>query len=413
MTIQRGVALIAAAAFCRSLAIGLMGVTLGIELARSGYDALRIGLVIAAGLAGSAAATLVTSFHADRLGRRRTLLSLSLLSAGGGAGFAVSGGFGWLMAVAFFGMVNGMGRDRGAAFALEQAVIPQAVSAVRRTLALSWYNLVIDSGHALGALGGALPTVLERVWALSPATAYREMFGLYAALYGASAVLYSLLGGDVELGATGAAKRRVPLTPQSRRRVAGLAGLFGLDAFGGGLLGDALISYWFFRRFGIPAAAVGPLFFGVHALNSLSYLAAAWLARRIGLVNTIVFTHLPSSLLLIAVPLAPSFGWAAALYLARAALVEMDVPTRQSFVVAVVRPEERVFASGVTNLTRNVAWMAGPGLAGWLMQEVSLGAPLLVGGGFKIAHDLLLWAAFRSVKPPEEAGGTRANEGKA
>lgn len=403
MAIQRNVAVIGAAAFCRSLAIGLMGVTLGIELARSGYDAARIGIIIAAGLAGSAVATLLSSFHADRWGRRRTLVTLSLLSAGGGAGFAASGHYPWLLAVAFFGMVNGMGRDRGAAFALEQAVIPQGVAATRRTLALSWYNLVIDAGHALGALGAVLPTALERIWSVSPAVAYRDMFGLYAALYGASALVYLWLGAGAELPQEGAARRRIPLAPESRRIVAGLAGLFGLDAFGGGLLSDALISLWFFRRFGISAAAVGPLFFGVHALNSLSYLGAAWLARRIGLIDTIVFTHLPSSLFLIAVPLAPSFGWAAALYLARAALVEMDVPTRQSFVVAVVKPGERTFATGVTNLTRNVAWMAGPGLAGWLMQQVSLGAPLFLGGGLKIAHDLLLWTAFRRVKPPEEA----------
>jgi predicted MFS family arabinose efflux permease len=299
-------------------------------------------------------------------------------------------------------MLNGMGRDRGAAFALEQALIPQTVTAQRRTLALSWYNVVIDSGHALGALAGVLPVFLQHAWSFSPQAAYRSMFALYAVLYLLAAAFYLRLGADIELAPSAAPRPRAPLTPESRRIVAGLAALFSLDAFGGGMLSDALISYWFFLRFGISAAMVGPLFFGVHVLNSLSYFGAAWLARRIGLVNTIVFTHLPSSLFLIAVPFAPSFPWAAGLYLARAALVEMDVPTRQSYVVAVVRPEERVFASGVTNLTRNVAWMAGPGLAGWLMQQLSLGAPLFFGGAFKILHDLFLWSSFRHIKPPEE-----------
>ena len=165
---------------------------------------------------------------------------------------------------------------------------------------------------------------------------------------------------------------------------------------------DALVAYWFFRRFGIAEQDLGMVFFVVHILNAGSHVGAAWLARRIGLVNTMIFTHLPSSLFLMAVPFAPSFKWAVVLFLCREALVEMDVPTRQSYVAALVKPYERTFASGITNLARNVFWAVGSSVAGITMQVFTFSAPLLVGGGAKVTYDLLLYRSFRAVKPPEE-----------
>jgi predicted MFS family arabinose efflux permease len=184
-----------------------------------------------------------------------------------------------------------------------------------------------------------------------------------------------------------------------------LALLFGLDSIGGGFLNSALISYWFFRQYGTSEATLALLFFSARVLNALSHLAAAWLAKRIGLLNTMVWTHLPSSLFLIAAPASPNAAIAAALFLAREALVEMDVPTRQSYVMAVVKPNERTFASGVTNVTRNVAWAVGPSVAGVVMQHVALAGPLLIGGVLKIGYDLLLYRAFRQIRPPEEKTG--------
>src|SRR5262249_40482695 len=195
---------------------------------------------------------------------------------------------------------------------------------------------------------------------------------------------------------------RTKIAPQSKRIVQKLTALFSLDAFGGGFLTDALVAYWFFRRFGIGEESLGFVFFAVHVLNALSHLGAAWLAGRIGLVKTMVFTHLPSSLFLIAVPFAPSFKVAILLFLCREALVEMDVPTRQSYVAAVVLPNERVFASGFTNLARNVFWAAGSGIAGLVMQNLAFSAPLVIGGGMKITYDLVLYRAFRKLRPPEE-----------
>ena len=401
MAAWRDLALLFAAAFARAIGVGLTGVLLGIYLSRLGFSATAIGAVVASGLAGVAAGTLTTSFRADRWGHRRTLAVLSLLGAAGGAGLAWTSGLVPLLAVAFLGMVNGMGRDRGPAYALEQAMIPSLVPAEKRTSALAWYTLVQDAGHAVGALAGAAPVLLREWLALDLLSSYRLTFALYAALGLLSAALYLLLSSEIEVTRPESAMPE-KLSPQSRKIVTRLAVLFGLDSLGGGFLTGALVSYWFFRRFGVAEEALGPLFFAVRVANAASYLVAARLARRIGLVNTMVFTHLPSSLLLLAVPLAPTFAWAVAIFLLRECLVEMDVPTRQSYVMAVVAPHERTLASGITNLTRSAAWAAGPSLAGWGMQQVALATPLLAGGALKIIYDLLLYFSFRRLRPPEE-----------
>jgi len=195
---------------------------------------------------------------------------------------------------------------------------------------------------------------------------------------------------------------RRPLSPASKSVVTRFAALSGLDSLGGGFLTTAFLSYWFFRRFGVDEALLGPLFFLVRMLNGLSHLGAAGLARRIGLVRTMVWTHLPSSVLLLTVPIAPNLPVAILLFLIRESLVEMDVPTRQSYLVAIVPPEERIRAAGITNLTRSTAWAVAPLLGGSLAQTVSLSAPLILGAGIKIVYDVLLYRAFRHVKPPEE-----------
>jgi predicted MFS family arabinose efflux permease len=184
--------------------------------------------------------------------------------------------------------------------------------------------------------------------------------------------------------------------------VRALAALFALDSLGGGFLGSALVAYWFFERYGLSEEQIAALFFAARGLNAVSHLGAAWLAGRIGLVNTMVFTHLPSSVFLMAAPAAPAPGLAAGLFLAREGLVEMDVPTRQSYVLAIVRPEERTYASGITNLTRNLGWAAGPFIAGAVMQHVALAGPLLIGGSLKILYDVLLYRSFKNVKEPEQ-----------
>lgn len=393
--------LIYGAALLRSLGIGLLGVLLGIVLFRAGASSLRIGLVIATGIAGGAAATTVISFYGDMLGRRRALTVLSLLAALGGIGLALMPGFSILLAIAFAGMLNGTGTDRGAVFALEQAVLPGLVSDSHRTWTLSWYNVILDGGSAVGALAAGLPFLLQRWLALDRAPSCSNIFFGYAVLNLLSGILYLFLSQQIEVART-RQQALQSVSPQAKRIVFKLAALFSMDSLGGGFLTDALVAYWFFRRFGVPEHSLGLLFFVVHLLNAGSHLGAAWLAKQFGLLNTMVFTHLPSSVFLMAAALAPSFRLAILFFLLREALVEMDVPTRQSYVAAVVRPEERTFASGITNLARNVCWAVGSSLAGVSMQSIAFSAPLLAGGGLKISYDVLLWRAFRHFQPPEE-----------
>ena len=399
---RRNLALIYTATFLRSLGIGLLSVVLGVYLARIGFSATKVGVTVAYGLAGGIVATLLVTYRADRLGRRRTLIALALLSAVGGLGLAFFKTVPEIFAIAFLGMVNGTGSDRGPAYALEQATVPGVVAAERRTSALAWYSLLLDSGHALGALAGGLPILLGHRFGLDLAAAYRITFGAYLSVNALCVPLYLLLSREAEVSATPSAAAAPAVSPETKKVVGRLARLFALDALGGGFLIDALVSYWFFRRFGRSEAQLGVLFFIVHILNALSYLVAARLARRIGLLKTMVFTHIPSSLFLIAVPFAPTATWAMALFLARESLVEMDVPTRQSYVMAVVQPQERTYASGITNLTRNLAWAVGSSFAGVVMQYLALAAPMVLGGSVKILYDGLLYRAFRHLKPPEE-----------
>jgi MFS family permease len=400
---ERDALLIYGAGFVRSATVSLVGVTLAIHLADVGFSITQIGLLIGVGLAGSSLATVVVSLRGDAWGRRRMLVALTLLSAAGYLALARGASAAALVPFAFVGMLNGMGRDRGAASALEQAILPETVPDDRRTWALAWYNLVLDVGHALGALAATIPSIVTRVTEVGPEAAHRLAFLVCAAAMLLCVAPYLALSRRIEIGiASTSALPRTPVDPKSKRVITRLALLFGLDSIGGGFLNSALIAYWFFSQYGTSEADLALLFFAARVLNALSHVAAAWLARRIGLVNTMVWTHLPSSVFLILAPASPSAALAAALFLAREALVEMDVPTRQSYVMAVVKPGERTFASGVTNVTRNVAWAVGPSFAGIVMQHVALAGPLIIGGALKISYDLLLYRAFRHVRPPEE-----------
>ena len=401
---SRDAPLIYAAGFMRSATVSLVGVTLAIHLADVGYSTTQIGLLIGVGLAGSSLATVIVSLRGDRWGRKRVLVGLAALSAAGYLALAAFTTASVLVPLAFVGMLNGMGRDRGAASALDQAILPETVPDDRRTWTLAWYNVVLDGGHALGALGATIPTLIMLATSLGPDHAHRVTFLMCACAMLTCVVPYLALSPQTEIGiGRASAPTRAPLHSDSKRVITRLALLFGLDSIGGGFLNSALISYWFFRQYGTSEADLALLFFAARVLNAASHVGAAWLARRIGLLNTMVWTHLPSSLFLIAAPASPTGAIAAALFLAREALVEMDVPTRQSYVMAVVRPDERTFASGVTNVTRNVAWAVGPSFAGFVMQHVALAGPLIIGGALKIGYDLLLYRAFRHVRPPEEA----------
>ena len=349
----------------------------------------------------------MATFGADRWGRRRSLILISALGIAGAIGVALTA-HPWLLGgSALVGMLNGMGRDRGAALILDQAILAAVSTDRQRTRAYAIYNVVQDVGHALGSLAAGLPAFVMADGHKPTAThlsAYQMTLVGYAALLLISLAAYARLSPAVE-PPHGSPGTRV--SPGSWRVLGKLSALFVVDALGGGFLTTTLVSYFFIERFHAAPTLIAALYFVARIANAVSHLGAAWLASRIGLVNTMVFTHIPSSLLLVTVAFAPSFPVAAILFVLRESLVEMDVPTRQSYIMAIVRPEERTIASGITNLVRMAAWAAAPGLAGLFMEQSSLAAPLIAGASLKIVYDVALYFAFRGIKPPEETASTK------
>ncbi len=386
--------LIFSAAAIRSAVTGFLGVGLGLYLAETGVGATRLGFIVGLGLAGNAVGTALVALAGDRADRRLLLLLTSVLSAGGLVLAAAVPTPGFLALAAFVGMLNGMGRDRGAAQTLEQSLLAEPDSVSARTGAYVRYATVQDVAGALGSLGASLPALLAAI-GLAQLRAWQAAFGAAAVLMLLTIAIYLRLPAD-----------RPPARPasagsgpsaDSRRRIAALAGLFSLDSLGGGFLASSILAYWFFRRFGMTGAELGPLFLAGRLLNVGSYAVAERLAGRIGLLRTMVYTHLPSSLILLLLPLATAPWQAVTVFLVRESLVQMDVPTRQSYIAQVTRPGERTLALGVTNLTRNVGWALGPSAAGAAMAAFGLGAPLVIGAGLKMVYDLALFAAYRKV----------------
>jgi len=387
------------AVLARSLATGMMGVLLGVHLAALHLTAATIGIVVAAGLAGATVATAIVTFFADRFGHRRALIVVTILTVLGACLLAVSTSPWAIGFAAFVGMANGMGRDRGAALVVEQAALPATTTDSNRTMAFAKYNVLQDVGHAVGSLLAAMPVIIESSFGASTESAHRSSIWIYAVLCAIPLIAYSRLTDAVEANRVLGNRR---LTPATRSTLTKISSLFAIDSLGGGFLTTSLLAYFFYERFGVDASQIGMLFFIARIANAGSHMAAAWLARKIGLVNTMVFTHIPSSLLLLTVPFMPNFETAAILFLLRESLVEMDVPTRQSYVMAVVQPEERTFASGITHLVRLAGWALAPAFAGFLMSGQTLAIPIYVGAAMKIFYDLALWRAFRRLKPPEE-----------
>lgn len=390
------------AAFLRALAIGLMAVLIGLYAARLGLGAAQIGVVLSAALWGAALAALLTLVAGPHFQSRTMLVTLATLPALGGIVLLAADAFVLIAAAAFVGMFNVHGRDRGAIPILEQALLPATTSDAGRTRAFAWYNVLLDAGYAAGGLLAALPTLFEASLGVETLDAMRLTLGLFVALYAAAGMLYARLPAQ-PAGVAAVGLRQ--LSPQSRPIVRKLSWLFFIDAFGGGFIGTALFAYYFAERYGAGPGTIALLFGAGRVLSALSHLGAAWLAKRIGLVNTMVYTHVPSSLLLFTIVASDDFAIAAFLFLLREALNEMDVPTRQSYVMAVVKPGERLAVAGITSLVRSGGWALAPMLAGVMMQAGGLGLPLAFAGATKIAYDVLLWREFRKLKAPEEITG--------
>jgi MFS family permease len=368
-------------------------VLLALALAERGFDVGAIGLLVGAGLAGSAVATALVAWRGDRLDARTALLVATAFTALGYFAVASLRSPTLLGLAAFLGMVNGFGRDRGAAQTLDLSLLANTVTPSDRTRVFSRYTFVQEVAGAVGALGAASPTVLG--------VSVPAVFLGVAVLSALPLFFYNGLSSEAHAGAALASSPEVKHDPVVRRRVSSLAALTALDSLGGGFLAGSILAYWFFRRFGLAPESLALLFFTARALNAMSYLVAERLARRFGLIRTMVFTHLPSSALLLMVPVVPVAWLAIALFLARESLVQMDVPTRQSYMAAVVPPSARTFVLGVTGVVRSSGWAVGAPLAG-LAMSIGLAAPLYLGAGLKILYDLALFRAFQAVRPPEE-----------
>ena len=379
----------------RTVPYGFLGVLFGIYLAQLGFDALSIGIVLTLTILSSALYTFVISFLADRIGRRKTLVFFGLMDAIAGALLLASRDW-WAPVLA--GVVGNMSVGAGEVgpfLSLEQAILPRTARSDRRTLAFSVYNLVGYGSSSAGAL----------LAGLSNSVGYAPLFAVYLVSGLLGALIYSRLSPDVEPAATVA---KQALSPRARPIVAKLSALFALDAFGGGFIGQSLLAYYFYLRFGLDLSALGAIFFATQIVTALSFLLAERIARRIGLLRTMVFSHVPSNLFLIGVALAPTPLAAVALLLCRQSLSQMDVPTRQSYVMAIVEESDRTAAAGLTSTTRTIASSASPSLAGYALANLWLGFPLVAAGTLKLVYDALIYLNFRKVRPPEEqASGPR------
>lgn len=387
-----------AARALRAFGDGYVALLLPIYLSDLGFSSLAIGAIIASSLAGTAILTLWVGWVANRHSRRRLLLAAAVLMAATGLGFVVTQAFWPLLVIAFVGTVNPTSGDASIFLPLEQTVLAQIVDPARRTALFARYSLVGSLIGAIGVLAASAPDLLVHWIGFSHGAALRIMFVVYALLGIAAFLLYRPLSASVEVAPD---TPRAPLQ-QSRRLVYGLAALFGMDSFGTGFLIQSLLALWLYQRFHISVTATAAILFWTNICSAASYFVAVPIAGRIGLINTMVFTHLPSNMLLMLVPFAPDLSAAIGLLLLRSALSQMDVPTRTSYVMAVVRPEERPAAASITAVPKTFAWAAGSVISGYLLAVTTFGWPLLVGGAIKASYDLLLLIKFRAVRPPEE-----------
>jgi MFS family permease len=387
----------------RLFAYGFLSVVLALYLAEIGLSDQQIGWLLTWTLIGDAVISLWIASVADRIGRRRMLILGAGLMVLAGLVFALTGHILLLTLAAIIGTISPSGLEVGPFLSIEQAILPQTTSNEHRTQTFAWYNLTGSFSTALGALaGGALAQTLQQLGS-TPLASYRVIVIGYGLLGLVLGILFSRLS---------AAAEAPPLanTPQasrfglhrSRHVVLRLSALFALDAFAGGLVVQSLIAYWFHLRFGVEPGLLGAIFFGANLLAGLSALAAARIAARIGLINTMVWTHIPSNILLMLVPLMPNLPLAIMTLLLRFSISQMDVPTRQSYTMAVVDPDERSAAAGATTVVRTAASAVAPVLTGTLLGASLFNLPFFLAGGLKIIYDLLLYHNFRTIKPPEE-----------
>jgi MFS family permease len=382
----------------RSFAYGFLSVILGLYLDAIGLSTQAIGWIFTAALAGGAVMTIIITAVADSFGRKALLIVGAGLMALAGWVFAVSKDPILLTVAAIFGTISPSGKEVGPFLSIEQAILPQTTSDQQRTAVFSAYNLVGSFAGAVGALAVGLPSLFS----LTTISGYRLLVWSYVGSAILLALLFALLSPRVEAEKKRETPNRKIGLQKSRGIVAKLAGLFALDAFAGGFIVQSIVAYWFYLRYQTDLSSLGAIFFGTNLLAALSFLAAPAIARRFGLLNTMVFTHLPSNFLILFVPLMPNVELAVTVLLIRHLLSQMDVPTRQSYTMAVVDADERAASAGILSVARNAGAALAPLFTGAILAKPAWGLPFLLAGGLKVVYDLWIYAVFRHVKPPEE-----------
>jgi MFS family permease len=395
--------------FTRLFAYGALSVVLVLYLTSLGLTQSQTGVLLTLTLAGDTVISLLLTTRADRMGRRRMLIIGALLMAGAGLAFASTSNLLLLTIAGTIGVISPSGNEVGPFLSIEQAALSQVVPNRSRTMVFAWYTLAGSFATAIGSLcGGLIPSVLPRA-AVTPVGGYRAVVILYAAVGILLALFFTRLSPAAEVNtapedASRTAKRSSFGVGHSRNIVLRLSALFALDAFAGGFVVQSFAAYWFYLRFGVNPATLGAIFFGANVFAGISALLASRLAARFGLIRTMVFTHLPSNILLILVPLMPTLPLAIAVLLLRFSISQMDVPTRQSYTMAVVQPAERSAAAGITGVARTIGASLAPVFVGLMFARPSLISwPFFVAGTLKIVYDLLLYRGFVAHPPPEEA----------
>ncbi|MGB7573176.1 MAG: MFS transporter [Thermodesulfobacteriota bacterium] len=393
----------------RMFGYGFLSVVLVLYLTQAGLSETQIGLLLTLTLIGDTIISLWITTHADRIGRRRMLIAGAFLMVFAGVLFALTRNFIFLLIAATIGVISPSGYEVGPFLSIEQSALSQILPDEKRTHVFAWYNLVGSFATALGALGGGGLVQALQDTGVSPLGSYRVIVIGYAVIGAILGGLFTRLSPGVEIQAGGdppqpitALKTRLGLH-RSRGVVLKLSALFSIDAFAGGFVLQSILAYWFHLRFNVQPAILGSIFFGANILAGLSALSAAWVASKIGLIRTMVFTHIPSNILLILVPFMPTLPLAIAVLLLRFSISQMDVPTRQSYTMAVVAPDERSAAAGITGIARTTGASLSPVFTGPLLANAALmNVPFFLSGGLKIIYDLLLYRSFKAIKPPEE-----------
>jgi MFS family permease len=382
---------------------GAVGLVMILYLARLGFDAGAIGLLIALSMLGNTLMSLVLTTRADIWGRRRILVASALLMSGASLVFALSDNFVFLVLAATIGVIAPTGGDVGSFLPVEQASLTHVVSDRDRTPAFGWYNVVGSIAGALGSLaGGLIVTFVEGV-GFDELVGYRAVIGMSLVVGLVLAGIFLVVSPAVEVEVSAAPRGGRLGLHKSKGIVARLTALFAVDSFASGIIQMGLVIYWIHLRYGVEEAGLGFIWFWFQLFTGLSAVLSVWIARRIGLINTMVFTHIPASIMLMMIPFMPSLELTVGLVLVRALITQMDVPVRQSYTMAVVDPDERSATAGITNVIRSLAQSVGPGISTPLIVVPGLAViPFLVGGALKVGYDLTLWKLFSSRPAPEE-----------